>query len=140
MLARLNDPKWNIPVPTPLPIQLAMLRDDSTLMEDVWVSPSPIETPRWLSDVNVRKGIRAMLKIDRCHEERLRLGIEADNLCRWFGRELAGLELALSTPSSKSLKLSVTHFDCILSSPRSFANGPPPRTKRFAAPIEASVG
>ena len=40
-----------------------------------------------------------MLKLDRCLEERCRLGVEADNLCRWFGRELHAIELSLRTPS-----------------------------------------
>jgi hypothetical protein len=38
-----------------------------------------------------------MLKIDRCMEEHRRLGIEADNLCRWFGRELAAIELSIQS-------------------------------------------
>lgn len=105
LLEALYDPKWNISLPSPLPTQLAKLRDDSSLMEDVWVTPSasPTEIPRWLEDAAVRRGIRAMLKVDRCQEERLRLGMEADNLCRWFGRELAAIELALCTPSSEFL-------------------------------------
>ena len=55
----------------------------------------------WLEDVDVREGIRAVLKMDRCLEERRRLGLEADNLCRWFGHELSAVEVALATPSSK---------------------------------------
>lgn len=70
-------------------------------MEDVWITPSQVEAPRWIEDVEVRQGIRAMLKVDRCEEERERLTMEASNLCHWFGQELAALELALSTPSSK---------------------------------------
>ena len=57
-------------------------------MEDVWISRTPGTLPRWLEDSDVREGIRAMLKIDQCREEHLRLGIEADNLCHGFGREL----------------------------------------------------
>jgi hypothetical protein len=44
-----------------------------------------------------------MLKLDRCKEERLRLGQEADNMCRWFGKELKNTELALSNPNSTHL-------------------------------------
>lgn len=100
-LERLYKPEWNIPLPEPLPTQLAVLRDGPILMEDVWVTPAEGEVPRWLQDRDVREGIRAVLKLDRCLEERHRLGIEADNLCRWFGRELCAIELALSVPSSK---------------------------------------
>ena len=72
-------------------------------MEDVWVDQTTGPGPRWLTDVNVRKGIRAMLKSDRCLEERRRLGLEADNLCQWFGRQLAAVTLALKVPASKSI-------------------------------------
>jgi hypothetical protein len=67
------------------------------------VNPTTGPGPRWLTDVDVRKGIRAMLKSDRCLEERRRLGLEADNLCCWFGRELAAIELALRLPASTSI-------------------------------------
>jgi hypothetical protein len=70
-------------------------------MEDVWVDQTTGPGPRWLTDVNIRKGIRAMLKSDRCLEERRRLGLEADNLCQWFGRQLAAVTLALKLPASK---------------------------------------
>jgi hypothetical protein len=68
-------------------------------MEDVWISPSLGEIPRWLEDSDVREGIRAMLKLDRCCEELSRINREAENLCRWFGCELAAIELALLNPS-----------------------------------------
>jgi hypothetical protein len=99
-LENLYKPEWNIPLPEPLPTQLAVLRDSSSLMEDVWIAPAEGEVPRWLEDRDVREGIRAILKLDRGLEERRRLGIEADNLCRWFGRELCAVKVALSTPSS----------------------------------------
>ena len=68
-------------------------------MEDVWTQPIDGEAPLWLTDADVRKGIRAMLKQDRCLEER-RLCMEADNLVRWLGNELAAIELAMRTTSS----------------------------------------
>jgi hypothetical protein len=43
-----------------------------------------------------------MLKKDRCQEELLRVGLEADNLCHWFGRELAAVKLASRLPASES--------------------------------------
>jgi hypothetical protein len=101
-LETLYKPEWDIPLPEPLPTQLAVLRDSSTLMEDVWITPMEGEVPRWLEDADVREGIRAILKVDRCLEERRRLGLEADNLCRWFGQELSAVEVALATPSSKA--------------------------------------
>ncbi|KAG1859382.1 hypothetical protein DFJ58DRAFT_840241 [Suillus subalutaceus] len=71
------------------------------LMEDVWITPSHGEVPWWLDDTSTRDGIRALLKRDRCREEQVRLGVEADNLCRFFGNELGALELALRSPNSE---------------------------------------
>ncbi|KAG1879878.1 hypothetical protein F4604DRAFT_1923085 [Suillus subluteus] len=65
-----------------LPTKLADLRNDPTLMEDVWITPSVGDVPRWMEDT------------DRC------LGLEADNLCRWFRDELAVLEVALHSPAN----------------------------------------
>ena len=59
-------------------------------MEDVWITPMR-EKAQWLEESEVREGIRAMLKQRRCLEERVCLGIEADNLCRWFGEELCAM-------------------------------------------------
>jgi len=101
-LESLHQPSWSIPLPQPLPTELAALRDGPTLREDVWISPSCGDVPRWLEDPDVREGIQAMLKVDRCSEERQRLRMEADNLCQWFHRELAAVELSLRTPSSTS--------------------------------------
>ncbi|KAG1863946.1 hypothetical protein C8R48DRAFT_833650 [Suillus tomentosus] len=42
------------------------------LMEDVWITPSLGEVPRWLDDTSIRDGIRALLKRDRCREEQVR--------------------------------------------------------------------
>ncbi|KAG2092121.1 uncharacterized protein F5147DRAFT_585987 [Suillus discolor] len=97
-LDSLYDPSCAIPLPTPLSTKLTELHADPTLMEDVWIAPSIGEVPRWLDDTDIRDGIRALLKRDRCREEQVRLGTEADNLCRFFGQELAALELAIRIP------------------------------------------
>ncbi|KAG1776048.1 hypothetical protein EV702DRAFT_1230853 [Suillus placidus] len=86
-LDSLYDPLWGIPLPAPLPTKLVELRSDPGLMEDIWITPSVGEVPRWLDDTSIRDGIRGLLKRDRCREEQVRLGIEADNLCRFFGNE-----------------------------------------------------
>lgn len=100
-LAILHQPVWNLPLPQPLPTKLSALRDASNLMEDVWITRQQGMVPRWLESLDVREGIRAMLKVDRCLEERRRLGMEADNLCRWFGRELVAIEYAMTLPASE---------------------------------------
>ena len=101
-LAELHKPEWGIPLPATLPTTLDELRSNGStiLMEDVWITRTPGALPRWLEDANIREGIRAMLKVARCREERVRIGAEADNLCRWFGWELSTVESALVLPSS----------------------------------------
>ena len=101
-LETLYDPAWSIPLPRPLSTNLSALRESPELMEEVWIHRSIGEVPRWLDDSDVRDGIRAMLKADRCSEELIRITLEAENLCRWFGRELAAVELALITSSCTS--------------------------------------
>jgi len=45
------------------------------------------EPPRWLCDTNVRSGILAMLDLDRCEEEELRLRHERRAMQEWFSEE-----------------------------------------------------
>lgn len=97
----------NVPVPRPLPTTLQGLRSESSgLMEDVLVTPTPNEARQWLGDPQVREGVQALLKKQRCREERLRLANEADNLCRWFGREIMAVEVAIRKPSCKYRSIS----------------------------------
>ena len=97
-LHELHDSSIIIPIPSPLSMKLNDLRNDPTLLEDVWISPCIGEAPQWLEDPEARDGIRALLKRDQCQEEQCRLGRDADNMCRWFGRELTATELALQQP------------------------------------------
>ena len=101
-LQRLYQPEWSFHLPAALPVELGPLREDSSLLADVWVTRVSQPTPRWLCDVLVRKGIQAVLAKDRCLEERRRLEMEADNLCRSYGRDLAAVELAMRNPDSQS--------------------------------------
>jgi len=100
-LSQLHNPTWAIPLPAPLPTTLVDLRNDPTLMQDVWITPSTEEVPRWLEDVDVHDGIRALLKHERCLEEQRRLGMEADNMCRWFGNELTAIQVVLRQSERK---------------------------------------
>jgi hypothetical protein len=91
-------PEWNVVIPSKLPIDLKELQEDPDLLEDVWISADKSHSelpPRWNTDVNVRRGIKAQLKLDRCDEERMRLDVEAHNLIRWF-EEPCTLQLAIS--------------------------------------------
>jgi hypothetical protein len=103
-LKSLKQPNWNVTIPTPLPTDLSMLKNDPDLLQDVWISSDddiPRLAPSWMTDPLVRKGIKAVLKIERCNEERRRVGMEADNLCRWFGKELSSIETAVRFARSK---------------------------------------
>ena len=100
-LTKLYEPEWNFPLPAQLPEELNALKDDSSLLADVWVTKVSPTVPRWLEDAGVRSGIRAVLAKDRCSEERRRLSLEAENCCRWYGSELAATELAVRLPKSK---------------------------------------
>ncbi|KAI1784417.1 hypothetical protein LXA43DRAFT_1066776 [Ganoderma leucocontextum] len=93
-------PERSFPLPTPLPTELGPLREDASLLADVWVTRISTTVPKWLEDPKVRSGIRAVLDKDRCLEERRRLGFEADNLCRSYGRDLAAIELAMRYPKN----------------------------------------
>ncbi|OCH83804.1 hypothetical protein OBBRIDRAFT_742683 [Obba rivulosa] len=105
----------SIPIPRPLSTDLSVLREHPDLYEDVWVySPTPQETPRWLEDADMRKAIRALLKMERCAEEEIRLQREVDNLCWWFGREMAATELALrDSANALYLPLLQQRFDSV---------------------------
>lgn len=87
--------EWSFPLPAHLPTELDSLREDASLLADVWVTRFSTTVPKWLDDPKVRSSIRAVLEKDRCVEEHRRLGLEADNLCRAYGRELAAIELAM---------------------------------------------
>ena len=100
-LSQLYNPTWVVSLPMPLPTTLIDLRNDPTLMQGIWITPSTGKVPRWLEDIDVRDGICALLKHKRCLEEQCRLSIEADNMCQWFGHELTTIQVALQQPESK---------------------------------------
>jgi hypothetical protein len=95
-------PEYQIPLPQPLAENLYEVRDDSYLLEDVIIGPTPEPPARWFTESTIRLGVRALLKLDRCAEEKDRLITEAGNMCNWFRRELTALELALLDPGSTS--------------------------------------
>ncbi|PBK71398.1 hypothetical protein ARMSODRAFT_883693 [Armillaria solidipes] len=86
-----NENKIKFPLPRRLSTELAHLKNSDDLLQDVWIQAIPTEAPAWLVDANIRQGIRAMLQLDRCLEERRRLGHEADHLLSWLECELASI-------------------------------------------------
>ncbi|KAJ2934713.1 hypothetical protein H1R20_g2362, partial [Candolleomyces eurysporus] len=99
-LAAMRPPGCQIPIPDPLPTSMAELKKDTSLMENVWIEPVTDDSHRWVHDQDVRDGIRAMLRLKRCREERRRLGVEADNMLRWYQRELQAISAAIDDPSN----------------------------------------
>ncbi|KAF6759812.1 hypothetical protein DFP72DRAFT_1166659 [Ephemerocybe angulata] len=101
--AEIYRPEYNIPLPEVLPVDLHDLQHNSSILEDIWMSPASPDGNAWLYDSDVREAMRAVQQADRCQEEVKRLGIEFDNLCRWFGKELTSVELALVVPENAIL-------------------------------------
>lgn len=101
-LEQLRPPQCNIPIPSPLSTQLNGLRNDPSLHEDVWISPSAGPVPRWLNDADVRDGIRSLHVADRCGEEVVRLNLERENLRRWLLEEREVVKRAIESDPSAS--------------------------------------
>ncbi|KAJ7828415.1 hypothetical protein B0H13DRAFT_1917104 [Mycena leptocephala] len=94
-----------IPIPAPLPTQLNALRSDSSLHEDVCISPNPGGIPAWLTDDNVRDGLQSLHTIDRCREEANRLNLDRVNLKLWLDNEHLIVVKALASHPDASLLL-----------------------------------
>ncbi|KAJ7706758.1 hypothetical protein B0H17DRAFT_1287383 [Mycena rosella] len=104
-LERLRPSECKIPIPPPLSTQLNSLRDDPSLHEDVWITPAEGQIPRWLNDVDVRDGIRALHAADRCAEEASRLNTERASMTTWLIQELSIVAVAMSTLTDPTLTL-----------------------------------
>ncbi|KAF7301143.1 hypothetical protein MIND_00678700 [Mycena indigotica] len=101
----LRPPDCQIAVPRPLPTTLAALREDSSLHEDIWTTPTEGRPPRWLEDEDVRQGIRNLHIVDRCEEEGLRLQLESANMQLWVEKELNIATLAVRRNTDPTLDL-----------------------------------
>ena len=77
--------------------------DDDIWQEDPGLGPQDEGgLPRWQVDEPVRNGIKAMLEVDRCREERERLLAEARALRSWWMEESQVLSRFISTASGQS--------------------------------------
>ncbi|KZV78701.1 hypothetical protein EXIGLDRAFT_633405, partial [Exidia glandulosa HHB12029] len=85
----------DFPLPERLPTEIAALRDDPSLLEDVWLAGVPGDNAPWLQDARVRRGIRAQLVLDRCDEEEKRLVREEAQLLQWLHDTSATTNAAL---------------------------------------------
>ncbi|KZO98287.1 hypothetical protein CALVIDRAFT_478704 [Calocera viscosa TUFC12733] len=84
-------PSWKIPLPARLEVEdLQNPTEDHALWQDVWW-PTMAQPPLWVTDEKIRKGITAVLLLDRCIEEERRLRLEGDNLERWWMEQMRAL-------------------------------------------------
>jgi hypothetical protein len=84
--------------PLPIPADhLWQLDMDDDIWQDIGLDDDEIsaEPPLWLCDEKVRSGIRAMLELDRCKEENVRLKKERCAMQVWFAEEWQVVNLAL---------------------------------------------
>ncbi|KAK7436273.1 hypothetical protein VKT23_019237 [Stygiomarasmius scandens] len=60
---------------------------DNLIWQDIGLDEDEGAPPPWLKDEDVCKGIKAMLEINRCDEEKDRLLVEMQSLQEWFTEE-----------------------------------------------------
>ncbi|KAJ7442423.1 hypothetical protein FB451DRAFT_1343897 [Mycena latifolia] len=97
---------------TPLPIPakgIWQLDVDDGIWQDVGLDDDDGDgdgeaVPPWLGDEKVRSGIKAMLKLDRCAEEDVRLKKERRALQEWFAEEWAIKRARLTTRTPAELQ------------------------------------
>lgn len=97
-LALLSPAGSNFPLPEPLSTDLALLRDDGSYLQDVFLSHSVGPAPAWITDPTLRHAIRAMHVLDRCDEEQVRLLHEISNFTGWLGDEISAVCTAMQRP------------------------------------------
>ncbi|EIN09234.1 hypothetical protein PUNSTDRAFT_67722, partial [Punctularia strigosozonata HHB-11173 SS5] len=83
---------WSLDVDDPIWQDAGLLDDDDGS-----------SSTAWLTDEKVRKGIRAMLEVDRCHEELTRIRKERGTMQSWLREEWATVEKVQSAISECTL-------------------------------------
>jgi hypothetical protein len=79
---------------------------DLDVDEDIWQDvglgdDDDGSPPPWMANEGVRKGIRVMLELDRCHEEVARLHMQRQSLQEWFVEEWHVLQATLQRHQGK---------------------------------------
>lgn len=94
--------------PKPIPRDgLFKLDVDDDIWQDVGLDDDQsVEIPGWLGDDKVREGIRAMLELDRCNEEKVRVMQERTALQEWFVEEWNAVASALLTHGKQFSQIS----------------------------------
>ncbi|KAF8149681.1 hypothetical protein K438DRAFT_1910421 [Mycena galopus ATCC 62051] len=87
LIAAKKAPKHSV-APKPMPLKgLYQLDVDDEIWQEVGLNDAEDRPAPWITDDNVRSGIRAMLQRDRCQEEAPRLLRERRHLQIWFSEE-----------------------------------------------------
>lgn len=107
-LRELRPAESTFPLPEELSTDFAKLRNDDSLLLDVYLADSTAAPPAWVTDARVRKGIRAMHTLARCEEETRRLEWEEHNVHTWIRDEQDAISAALSDISSACIHSLVT--------------------------------
>jgi hypothetical protein len=68
---------------------------DDDIWQDVGLDDEEDSVPAWLGDEDTRRGIKALLELDRCFEEEECLGRERCALQEWFIEEWKTVLMAL---------------------------------------------
>ncbi|KZO98553.1 hypothetical protein CALVIDRAFT_562008 [Calocera viscosa TUFC12733] len=90
-LEKIPTPGLIIALPTKLELSdLHNPTEDHSLWQDVWW-PTFTPPPGWVTSEKVRRGITAILTLDRCEEEEQRLMWESENMVRWWVEERRSL-------------------------------------------------
>ncbi|EIW78899.1 hypothetical protein CONPUDRAFT_26075, partial [Coniophora puteana RWD-64-598 SS2] len=74
--------------------QVFNLDVDNDIWQNTGLDDSSLAPPAWLSNDSVRRGIRAMLEVDRCNEEEARLLVERCRLQDWIKEQWQHLKRA----------------------------------------------
>ncbi|THU79970.1 hypothetical protein K435DRAFT_696684 [Dendrothele bispora CBS 962.96] len=81
---------------------------DEEIWQDVGLDDDVEDPPLWLCNEEVRRGIRAVLELDRCNEETSRLQAQRKALQEWFTEEWYTLKAALEQTRTAGLQHQLT--------------------------------
>jgi hypothetical protein len=84
---------------------------DDDIWQDVGLDDDTDTPPPWLSDENVRNGIKALLALDRCMEEDMRLRKERSTMQEWMLEQWHCVGKALAVAGGHSILNERTTID-----------------------------
>jgi len=83
---------------------------DDEIWQDVGLEQDDLttEVPAWLGDEKTRRGIKALLELDRCIEEEQRLALERCSLQEWMMEEWHCVSVALQAENNPDMLYQLT--------------------------------